>query len=134
MDQIVEHSEISYPNEACGLLLGRREGYRFYVDSVHGSSNVADTPETHFEVDPQLRFDLERLARKQGKGVIGVYHSHPTGVAKPSGVDLSMAWEIDLVWLISALKFGKVIEQKAYAVEVPQERFVEIGIQLQGSH
>ena len=130
MREIIIDSEGSYPNEACGLLWGKRCEGNVHVASVHRSENCAQDPQTKFEVNPQLRFDLERVAREGDMEVIGLYHSHPSGRAEPSKVDLSRAWETALIWIIVALEAGKAVDQKAYKVEIPKERFVELDIQL----
>ena len=57
-------------------------------------------------------------------------YSHPNGSAEPSKVDLSRAWETDLIWLIIALEGGRTVDQRAYKVEIPKERFVEIDIRV----
>ena len=44
MQKIVEDAERSYPNEACGLLLGERQGPDVHVASVHVSGNLSRTP------------------------------------------------------------------------------------------
>ena len=131
MQKIVEDAERSYPNEACGLLLGERRGPDVHVASVHVSGNLSRTPRTHFEVDPQLRFDLERMAREKSLEVVAVYHSHPNGMAKPSEVDLSKAWEPGLVWIIAALKSGRVTDRRAYRLAIPKVEFAEINIQTE---
>ena len=133
MRQIIVAAEESCPEEACGLLWGKRCEADVYVASVYQSKNCADDPRTKFEVNPQLRFDLERLAREHDMDVVGLYHSHPNGSAKPSEIDLSRAWETALIWVIIGLEEGKVVERKAYKVEKPKERFVEIDLQVVNS-
>ena len=133
MRQIIVAAEESCPEEACGLLWGKRCEADVYVASVYQSKNCADDPRTKFEVNPQLRFDLERLAREGEMDVVGLYHSHPNGSAKPSEIDLSRAWETALIWVIIGLEEGKVVERKACKVEKPKERFVEIDLQVVNS-
>ena len=130
MRQIIIDSEGSYPNESCGLLWGKRCEANLHVASVHRSENCAQDPQTKFEINPQLRFDLERAAREGDMEIIGLYHSHPNGRAEPSKVDLSRAWETALIWIIIALEAGKAVDQKAYKVEIPRERFVQLDIQV----
>ncbi|MEE2694485.1 MAG: M67 family metallopeptidase [Pseudomonadota bacterium] len=130
MQQIIIDSEKSYPNEACGLLWGSRCDGDVNVASVYRSENCAKDPENRFEINPQLRFDLERLAREGEMDVVGLYHSHPNGMLEPSKVDLSRAWETALTWVIVAIRSGKVIGQKAYKVEIPRGRFVETNIKI----
>ena len=133
MRQIIIDAEKSYPKEACGLLWGKWCEADVHVASAHRSENRAQDPQTKFEINPQLRFDLERLAREGEMDVVGLYHSHPNGPAKPSKIDLSRAWETALTWVIIGLEEGKVVEKKAYKVEKPKERFVEIDIQVVNS-
>ena len=106
MRQIIVAAEESCPEEACGLLWGKRCEADVYVASVYQSKNCADDPRTKFEVNPQLRFDLERLAREGEMDVVGLYHYPPNGSAKPSKIDLSRAWETALTWVIIGLEEG----------------------------
>ena len=130
---IIRESEEAFPNEACGLLLGKRQGANVHIASVHVSRNLADTPRTRFEVDPQLRFDLERLAREKSLDVVAVYHSHPNGMARPSEVDLSKAHEPSLIWIIVALESGKVADRRAYRLDGLEMQFAEVAIQIENS-
>ena len=102
-------AEEAYPEEACGLLVGRSApGERYSVSTVEASANVAEPPRTRrFEVDPKLRLRLERALRESPDSVIGVYHSHPDGSAAPSETDISMIFEPDMVWLITAVADGR---------------------------
>ena len=59
-----------------------------------------------FELDPRARFAAERAVRGTGDRVVGHWHSHPNGSARPSATDLAQAWEPDLVWLIVAVAAG----------------------------
>lgn len=104
--RIRRHAESCYPNEACGLLTGRRDGGTVTVMAVHESENVTEAdPRTGFEIDPKLRFDLMRTleAANDGTEIVGHYHSHPDHPAEPSDTDLSMAYETEFVWLICSV-------------------------------
>ena len=98
-------AEAAYPEEACGLLVGRREpDGACRVSAVEASANVAELPRTtRFEVDPRLRLRLMRTLRDGPDEVIGVYHSHPNGSAEPSDTDVAMIFEPAMVWLITAV-------------------------------
>ena len=102
---IQEAAEAAYPEEACGLLVGRRApGGACRVSAVEASANVAEPPRTaRFEVDPKLRLHLERALRDGPDSVIGVYHSHPNGCAAPSDTDRAMIFEPAMIWLITAV-------------------------------
>lgn len=86
----------AYPLEACGLLLGH--GAR--VTEVILARNVAATPATHFEIDPATLIAAHRAARQGGPHVIGNWHSHPDGPARPSAEDARQAAADGQIWLI----------------------------------
>ena len=125
-------AEEAYPEEACGLLVGRvapGEGYR--VSTVEVSANVAEPPRTRrFEVDPKLRLRLERALRESPDSVIGVYHSHPDGSAAPSETDIAIIFEPDMVWLITAVTDGKAGETTGWRPTEDGSAFLPLGIEF----
>ena len=113
---IVDHAERSFPQECCGLLVGREKENVVWIGEIHESENLADDPTRWFEVDPTLRLQLQRGLRGSGRGIIGIYHSHPDGLALPSPRDLECAWEPDLIWLIMSIQPEGVIESRAHVL------------------
>lgn len=89
-------ADVAYPDEACGLILGRPG----VADELVACGNVAADPRRHFEVDPADLFRCYRAVRGTGRAVLAVYHSHPDGPAVPSATDAARAWDKDLVWLL----------------------------------
>jgi len=123
--QITEAAEGAYPEECCGLLVGRSEpsGDRV-VMRVVASPNVAKGgARDRFEVDPQVRFDVQRALAGGPERIVGHYHSHPDHPAQPSERDLEMAWEPDLVWLIVAVEDGRATETTAHLLDRGEGRF-----------
>lgn len=88
------------PEEACGLILGRAEGW--LADELVACANVAEAPRREFEIDPAALLHWYKTLRGSDRAVIGVYHSHPTGNPAPSATDARRAWDKELVWLIVA--------------------------------
>ena len=86
------------PLECCGILLGKGEAIR----AIRPAANIHPTPETHFEIASQALVIAHREAREGGLQVIGYYHSHPNGLARPSATDEAMATGQGLVWAIIA--------------------------------
>jgi len=111
---IAAHAELDFPNEACGLLLGRRDGDAVLITEAVASENIADEPAHRFEIDPGLRLRLQKAARQDGGDVVGHYHSHPNGAARPSDTDRAGIFEVDLIWLIAAVKAGRLEQIAAY--------------------
>ena len=106
--------EAAYPEEACGLLVGRWTGAAARVSEVHASANVAESRRCAFEVDPHLLLSLYKRLRQGDESMLGVYHSHPDGSAEPSPRDLDRAWQPELIWLIVALRDGRAVETTAH--------------------
>lgn len=125
-------AEDAYPEEACGLLVGCSapgEGYR--VNAVEASANVAEPPRTRrFEVDPRLRLRLMRTLKDEPDDVIGVYHSHPDGSAAPSETDISMIFEPDMVWLITAVADGRAGATTGWRPAEDRSAFLPLELEL----
>lgn len=85
----------AYPHEGCGALIGIVEsgGFVRITDAV-GMKNVEPTRgEDRFQLDPLAYRDLEAKLSKRSDGVrvMGFFHSHPDGIARPSLIDQEMA-------------------------------------------
>jgi len=125
-------AEECFPEEACALLCGWRSGRTIAVQSVHLATNVASDPRRLFEVDPQLILQLQKDIRI-GSGefdIVGVFHSHPTGSAKPSETDLARARAEKHIWLIAAMVDGCAVETRAHELTRTGDRFEEIELQI----
>ena len=91
-----EAARRTWPQEACGLLLG--EGG--VVTRFQETRNVHPLPQTHFEIDPQALIDAHRAARGGGEQILGYFHSHPEGPAKPSETDQKQAAGDGMIWAL----------------------------------
>ena len=108
--------------EVCGLLFGTVEA----VETVQGCANVADQPETRFEIDPAALIEAHKAERAGGAKLIGHYHSHPGGVCAPSEADRAEALDAGQYWLIIA-----GAEIGLWHITAPHH-FVECGIAVWG--
>ncbi|MCP5432232.1 MAG: M67 family metallopeptidase [Alphaproteobacteria bacterium] len=106
-EAIEGEARAALPRECCGLLVGTAAGGEASAVRAVPSRNLADDPATRFEIDPALRLAAQREAREAGLLVLGHYHSHPAGPARPSARDLAGALEGGLVWLILGLEGGR---------------------------
>ena len=117
----------AYPSEACGLLTGSQQGGDVLVNEVWPATNLLADVAGRFELDPRYRLRVEKICRGTVHRVVGHWHSHPLGDAKPSATDLDHAYEPDLVWLIVATD-GLVISdiQAFYPPQMPGESFAPV--------
>jgi proteasome lid subunit RPN8/RPN11 len=115
MKAVVDQAEAAWPEEACGLLVGRvLPGPSWRVTRVEASRNLADNRKRRFEVDPGLRIGLERELRGGEEAIVGLYHSHPDMPARPSATDRTQVYEPRLVWLIVSVQGGQAIQTAAF--------------------
>lgn len=82
--------------ERCGLLLGDASR----ITGFHAAPNVVDDPARTFEIDPATLIAAYRSQRSGGPRIVGHYHSHPHGVARPSATDAADADDQGRLWLI----------------------------------
>lgn len=107
VDRLRDEAETAAPQECCGILHGvlLTRGfipYAWRIDDLAPARNVAQDPETRFEIDPQALIDAERAMRTTGPMIVGYYHSHPNGRAEPSATDRQLAPHDGRVWAIAA--------------------------------
>lgn len=114
--RIERAAEAAYPAESCGLLVGRGTATEtLTVSRVVESRNLkAAERDDRFEVDPKVRFDLMRELDGTEDRIVGHYHSHPDHPAAPSETDLSMVWEPEMIWLITAVSRGTATATTAH--------------------
>jgi proteasome lid subunit RPN8/RPN11 len=87
LDIIIAHCTAGLPNEACGMLAGK-DGK---VEKVYPMKNAKPGPD-YYEMDPEEQFRVMRDIRESSLQMIGLFHSHPTGQAYPSSVDVQQAY------------------------------------------
>jgi proteasome lid subunit RPN8/RPN11 len=116
---IQAHAEQTYPEECCGLLLGRfdRGSNARTLVEVRQTENawsfsIADeleaqglTKARRYWIDPQDLLKAQRYARDRQLDIIGIYHSHPDYPAVPSECDRACAWS-GYLYLIVAVDRG----------------------------
>jgi proteasome lid subunit RPN8/RPN11 len=96
------HVRRRLPLEACGLLAGR--GGR--VERVVGVHNALRSP-VRYLMDARQQWHAFERFEQLGLDLLGIYHSHPTGPARPSPTDIDQAlyaavqviwWQDDGLW------------------------------------
>tara|TARA_B100001939_G_scaffold347695_1_gene370149 strand:- start:2836 stop:3264 length:429 start_codon:yes stop_codon:yes gene_type:complete len=98
---IKSHCAAAYPEEACGLLIGRG----MTIEQAVRAENLSVSPKDSFEIDPALIVHWQKKLRQEPKErgtetrrILGHYHSHPDHPAEPSAQDRARIYEPDLIW------------------------------------
>jgi proteasome lid subunit RPN8/RPN11 len=89
LNAIRAHGQQSFPNECCGLLLGKIvNGVKVLVETIPiANARETEAQRNRYLISSDERFRAERYGRSRGISVIGCYHSHPNAPARPSEFD-----------------------------------------------
>ena len=97
---IREFAATAYPNEGCGVLLGRFGGDRVeVVDASSGNNLNIERARDRYVLDPADIVRADRDARQRYLDIVGFWHSHPDHPARPSQFDTDHAW-VDYLYII----------------------------------
>ena len=128
---ICRNAEAAYPDECCGLLIGRGDDAAgIEVTQIAPSANLADDRRRRFEIDPALFVTLERTLTGAHERLVGLYHSHPDGAATPSAHDAAAAWAEGWIWLIVPVARGRAGEAAAHRLVAPGGPFEVVSLAL----
>ncbi len=105
--RIAELGAAAFPNEGCGVLIGRYAGQRFeVVDATSGTNLNTDRSRDRYLLDPADIVRADREARARGLDLVGFWHSHPDHPAWPSQFDTDHAWMDYVYVIVSTTAFG----------------------------
>ncbi len=147
-EAIRQHSVRDYPNECCGVLLGKVEGDAKHVAEVvalrnlrHDPSRAAEllpvddpgreTERNRFLIDPLDQLAVEKDARARGLEVLGYYHSHPDHPARPSDYDRMHAWP-RYSYVIISIERGAPKDLTAWVVAEDRSTFCVEEVEITG--
>ena len=118
---MIAHAQHALPNEACGLL-GGKSGH---VSTVYPGTNSEHSP-TRYLLDPIDQFNAMKTIDQSGEDLIGIFHSHPKGVAIPSEIDITQAYYPKATYVILARHNEKDWYMRAYYLVEGQINEVKI--------
>ncbi|MFB6273944.1 MAG: Mov34/MPN/PAD-1 family protein [Salinibacter sp.] len=125
-EQIVQHSEQTYPHEACGVLIGHHNGDEIRVEDIEIMDNAReDARHNRYIIAPEDVLRAERQAEAQGLDLVGFFHSHPDAPAEPSDYDLEHASWPGLAYAIQSVREGRAQELRAWELAPDRARFEE---------
>ena len=101
-EAIVSHAVSCLPEEACGLIAGKKEGDERRIEKVYFLENIDHTNE-HFSMDPKDQLAAVKDMRSFGLAPLGNWHSHPETPSRPSKEDIRLAYDSSASYLILSL-------------------------------
>ncbi len=99
---LVAHAKECLPEEACGLIAGKRSGEDAEIEYVYLLENCDHSSE-HFSLDPAAQFAALKDMRARGLAPLGNWHSHPETPSRPSEEDKRLAFDSTAHYLILSL-------------------------------
>lgn len=131
-EKIVDHCTGSYPSE-CGGFIGGREKLVLGIFPVPNFELWFHRDRRAFMWDDFSKAQAEGLFKRYDLEIIGLYHSHPNGIALPSHSDFAAHKEYGLrLSLITGVSEGRLTNMAAYSLpqqdadplEFPPDEFV----------
>ncbi|WRH65007.1 MAG: M67 family metallopeptidase [Planktothrix sp. GU0601_MAG3] len=131
---ISTHAEQTYPQECCGLLMGKinENNDRITVEIIPTenawnsetsktfeeveTTDIPVTSERRFTISPQQMIQAQKQGRDRNLIIIGIYHSHPDHPAIPSEFDRVCAWS-DYSYLIISVEKGKTSDLQNWSLD-----------------
>jgi proteasome lid subunit RPN8/RPN11 len=122
---IHRHGSDSYPEECCGVFIGRSEGEETAVEKLLSVDNEReDSRHNRYVIRPETILAAQKEARTLGLDIVGYYHSHPDHPARPSEFDREHAWP-GLSYLIVSVERGKVVDTRSWRLTDDRASFDE---------
>lgn len=119
-------AERGYPEEICGVLIGRDgEGQAREVVRSLAVANARSTERARrYLIDAGALLAAERAAAAEDLEIIGFYHSHPDHPALPSEFDREHSWPY-YTYLIVSVRTGRAEEARAWRLSDDRSGFME---------
>jgi proteasome lid subunit RPN8/RPN11 len=135
------HGEETYPNECCGVLLGKSiaaEGNNAaatnHVQQIVRAGNArTDSAHNRYNIAPQELVKIQRQARTLGLDIVGFYHSHPDHPAQWSPTDFAEAHWLGCSYVITSVEKGKAAVTNSFLLTGTDEdnkKFEDESIQI----
>lgn len=132
LEQLESHSREAYPEECCGLLIGKiprafgENDDQLIISETRRFENTWETPAKNrrYRIDSPAFAHIERELSGSGRGVLGIYHSHPDHAAWPSPFDLDNAWP-SFAYVIISVRGGKTADARVWRLTPDRRSFEE---------
>src|SRR5437870_10142701 len=124
--RIRELAAAAYPDEGCGVMVGRMQGAFVAISRVTSAGNRnVERARDRYDMDPDDIVRADREARADGLDIVGFWHSHPDHPAWPSQFDTDRAW-VDYVYIVTATTGAGAADVNAFTLRDEGGPFVQI--------
>ncbi len=125
IDDMCTHAGAGYPEEVCGVLVGRdAPGVRQVLGHERVANVRADARDHRYLIDGDDLRRIEARVAAESLDVLGFYHSHPDHPAEPSTVDRERAWPW-YTYIIVPVAGGRSGEPRAWRLRDDGSAFTE---------
>ncbi len=119
------HGTKTYPEECCGVLLGKLEDKEKLVSDILEIDNSSKQQrERRFIITPEDYQNAEAEAARKGLDILGFYHSHPDHPARPSQFDVDHAFP-SWSYIIIGVNKGKPAAMSSWVLREDRSSFDE---------
>jgi proteasome lid subunit RPN8/RPN11 len=137
-NELRRHGQEVYPEESCGVLVGRIQDHaRVAMSAIPCPNARRDSPRDRYAIDPKDVIRIQREARERELEVVGFCHSHPDHPAQWSATDLAEAHWLGCSYVITSVMGGRAAETRSFlltgSADEAEKAFVEEEIVQQGS-
>ena len=129
--RIALHAERIYPEECCGVILGKEAGNGRVILEIIEIDNTQDANRRRrFLISPAQYRKAEQQAAERQMDLLGFYHSHPDHPAVPSAFDIEHAlpW---FTYIIVSVTKGKAGRATAWVLGEDRARFAEQALTIE---
>ena len=128
--RIHRNGEEAYPEEGAGFLLGA-DGSERQVSEILVLPNAREDTARHnrYLIAPEDYLKAESTADRLGLTLIGVFHSHPDHLDRPSEYDREWAQPF-FSYVITSVQSGKAVGSRSWRLVEDRSQFVEEEIQI----
>jgi proteasome lid subunit RPN8/RPN11 len=130
LQSILTHAQSTYPEECCGIMLGKINNDGKTVVEVWATENAWEeekweefpasggvrSKNSTFAIAPEDIIKAQKTARDRQLQIIGFYHSHPDHPAIPSEMDRAIAWAV-YSYIIVSVSEGKALEVRSWCLD-----------------
>jgi len=124
--QIYDHTEESYPNECCGLMIGTTDNEKNHtVHAFRKCRNLnKERARDRYDMDPMDQLRVAREFQDSPWDIIGIYHSHPDHPSRASQTDTDRGWP-DYSYVIISVQKGTVAGAQSWVLNESEKKFYE---------